>query len=77
MLGHHFDIFTPTPVHVCEDLHDDEVDLGDEWRNWHMDDSKLEGDDETEAIVRKKRRNKIMDQGVGKGGAGSSHLVEG
>ena len=42
-----------------------------------MDDSKLEGDDETEAIVRKKRRNKIMDQGVGKGGAGSSHLVEG
>ena len=47
---------TPTLVHVCEDLHDDEVDPGDAWRDWHMDDPGLEGDDETEEIVRKIRR---------------------
>ena len=48
-------------VNLCEDLHDDEVDPG------------MEGDDETEKIVRKKRQ----DQGEGKGGAGSSNLIEG
>ena len=48
---------TPTPVHVCEEFHCDEVDLGDvPWRDWHMDDPGLEGDDETEEIVRKIRR---------------------
>ena len=39
---------TPTLVHVCEDLHGDEVDMGDvPWMDWHMDDPGLEGDDET------------------------------
>ena len=48
---------SPKLVNVCEELHDDEVDLGDEWRDdWHMDDPGLDGDEETEAIVRKKRR---------------------
>ena len=41
---------TPNLVNVCEDLHDDEVDLGDEWRNWHMDDSKS-----WRAMMRQKR----------------------
>ena len=36
---------SPNLVNVCEDLHDDEVDPG------------MEGDDETEKIVRKKRKD--------------------
>ena len=67
---------SPKLVNVCEELHDDEVGLGDEWRDWHVDDPGLECDDETEAIVRKERK-KGEDQGEGMGGAGSSNLVEG
>ena len=67
---------TPNPMDVCEDLHDDELDLGGEWRDWHMDDPELESDDENEGNVRKSRKKKEKDRSEGKGGARSSNLVE-
>ena len=33
---------TPNAVDVCENLHDDELHLGNESRDWHMDDPELE-----------------------------------
>ena len=51
-------ILHPHHVDVSEDFHDDEVDLSDEWRDWQTDDTEVEGDDETEEIVRKKKEGK-------------------
>ena len=36
-------------MNVCDVLQEDEPDLGDEWRTWHVDDPVFERDDETES----------------------------
>ena len=55
---------TPKPMEVCEDLRDDDKpDLGDEWKDWNMDDQELESDDETEDNVWKKRKRKDLSEG--------------
>ena len=40
--GRRFGYCTPNPMDVCEDPHDEEPDLSDEWKVWHVNDSELE-----------------------------------
>ena len=44
----------------CDDFSDFEPDVGDEWRNWHMDDREWESDGDTEGNVRNKREKLPM-----------------
>ena len=44
-----------SPINVSDDLQE-EPELGDEWRKWHMDDPGFESDDVAEISVWKKRK---------------------
>ena len=41
---------------VYEDHQDEEPDLGDEWKNWHMNDPQFEDEDVDEMEMRKKMK---------------------
>ena len=62
---------------VSEDLQKAERDLGDESRNWHMDDRQLKSDDEAVVGVWKKRRKGERMQGKDEGDARSSNTSDG
>ena len=54
-----------------------EPDLGDELRNWHMDDPELESDDEAEVVVWKKKKTVERVQGQDEVSDRSSNTVDG